>query len=142
MNMGLEESEVGRRRGMKRIVLLGSLAVSSLIASMAWAGYKNPQNVWINGGTASGTLGDARDSVDEKSSIGCGVDANTQAPGYTTVCAATDAKGNHLDCISTDKRFAHVAMSIKGDSYVLFISDRGTCTDLTVYNRSEYTPKK
>ncbi|NVJ21308.1 MULTISPECIES: hypothetical protein [Myxococcus] len=120
------------------------IAISALIGTVAWAGAKNTNTVLVNtvARTASGSLGDARNTADTQQFIGCGITTYVgSAP--TVACFAMDTSSNYVGCSSTNADLLATAQSINGDSYITFTWDAFSgCTSLSVTNASLGAPKQ
>lgn len=113
------------------------------VASYSHAGLRETRTVQINttSRTASGALGDVRNSSDANQTIGCQRNAivgSTPAVG----CRARAATGGYVGCNSNDPDLISVVGNISSDSYVNFGWDAaGVCTFITIDNDSRWAPK-
>lgn len=123
---------------------LVGIAVTALIGTAAWAGAKSTNTVLVNTGarSASGSLGDARNSADTQQFIGCSITTYVgSAPSLG--CFAMDTSSNYVGCSSTNADLVATARSINGDSYITFTWDTfSACTSLHVTNASHGAPKQ
>jgi len=124
---------------MKKAIQSLSVALFVLsIGAVAHAGSKEPWPVSINTTSrwAQGAFGDARNSSDQNQFIGCSIN-NGQA-----YCAAEDASGHFVSCVTTATAFLNALNSLNGDSALYFAyNTSGVCSSLIVYNYSYYAPK-
>jgi hypothetical protein len=129
---------------MKRIsMVLGLVAVASLVGVKAFAGYRwgSPVIIDTTNRSAQGTMGTVRASSDSVQSIGCAVRASAGNPNATVNCYATDAAGNSVQCFASDPIFAQAASAMTDDSHLVFKwNGSGTCTYLSVENYSSNAP--
>jgi len=125
----------------KRTIVVAGLAVALLaIGSLVRAGTKATGRVSITPGTlATGSLGDARASLDGNQYIGCIVQG-VPGPGWFTNCLARDAAGNTLSCQSFDPTIAQAAQAVSSMSAITFNVSGINCTSVLVGNSSYNRP--
>jgi hypothetical protein len=124
---------------MKKVIQSLSVALFVLsIGAAAHAGSKEPWPVTVSTSShwAEGALGDARNSSDSNQFIGCSVN-NGQA-----YCAAQDASGTYVSCVTTATSFLNALNSLNGGSALYFAyNTSGVCSSLIVYNYSYFSQK-
>ena len=90
---------------------------------------------------AVGMLGTARNSADNKQSIGCALSA-TSTSIVRLDCEAQNAAGRYVHCLSFNAALIAVAQSLNGDSLLDIGMDQGgNCTSLYVVNGSSMAVK-
>jgi hypothetical protein len=123
------------------------------VSAPAFAGDKQTWPVRVNisadGKTVEGTgsIGDARNSLDSNQSIGCGLYASTLVAGVKGYCNARSAGGQVASCNVTSPQLIEVIKAISSDSLISFqhpvpTSGQPTCTTITISTSSLYQPKK
>jgi hypothetical protein len=126
---------------MKKLFL--TLGACAALAAPAVAGEKSPGSVIIHPSLnmAQGAVGSARNSGDKTQRLGCTV--ITGLGWFRVDCEAVDADGNTAHCENLyDDGMRQAALSINGDSYIVFTWDRdGGCEMLEVRQNSRYEPK-
>ena len=130
---------------MKTHTLVTSVALFAVLGGVASAGFKEPAAVTIDktNRTASGGLGDARNSLDARQAIGCGVAYDAVNQKNNVNCSATDLNGNTAQCATQQAELIQIALGISGDSFLRFAWDQsGGCTNIEVINSSIFLPKK
>jgi hypothetical protein len=129
---------------MKRYsTMMALFAMTTLVGTTAWAGYRWGSEVVIDAAarSAKGTMGTVRSSADSVQSIGCAVRASTGGSTATVNCYATDSAGHDVQCNVTAPNFVQAASAITSDSTLWFKWDAaGTCTYLSVENYSSNAP--
>jgi hypothetical protein len=136
-----------------KAILSISLCVLACMSAPAFAGQKLKSDVIVTrdatGGSARGSIGTARNSLDGNQRIGCQVQATAGSTALTGVCDAASAAGGDLVfCTTTSPQLIDLIKSIGTDSYVAFSfgpaasGQNPTCTSLNVYNTSLYEAKK
>ena len=115
------------------------------LANVASAGLKQTQPVSVDlvNRVASGALGAARNSPDNRQVIGCGVEYDAVNRKNNVNCSATDAAGKTGQCATQQAELIQIALGINGDSVVQFFWDaKGSCTNIVVINSSMQDPKQ
>ncbi|WP_242107387.1 hypothetical protein [Luteimonas aquatica] len=121
---------------------LVALSIFALAATANAGQVKPSQQVVIEGGAASGSLGAARASADRLQSIGCLSDIGNAMADVWANCYATDAKGQYVYCWTDDPRMVSIVQSITPYSFVNFSWDESTrrCSSVRVRNVSDTLP--
>lgn len=121
-----------------------AVGVAVLVGAAAWAGHKSYNPVVVTSSSASGSLGNARNSTDTQQYIGCTIYAYTGGTPYVFCFANAASTGYaYVSCSSYDPAIVDAARAINGDSYIQFaFNTSGTCTSLYVLNGSHAEPKK
>jgi hypothetical protein len=130
---------------MKTRTLVTGVALSVVLGGGASAGFKQPSPVSIDSTnrSASGALGDARNSPDARQAIGCVVSYDAVNQKNNVNCVATDVNGNSAQCATQQAELIQIALGISGDSFLRFTWDHsGVCTNIEVFNSSIFLPKK
>jgi len=116
------------------VVLCGGIIA---LGSTAVAGIKNTTaTVSITGGNFSGALGVTRNSANNVEYIGCWNNGNGVAS-----CSARNAAGTFASCSTSNAGHLAAIRSFIGDSNININHSNGTCTSLSVWNYSDYSPK-
>lgn len=103
------------------------------------AGPKYMYPVSISSTSASGSLGTARNSTDNRQQIGCYVYSNYEPP--LAYCIAHSANDVWATCQTNTAKYVTAASSINGDSWISFSWTGGTCTSINIGNHSFLEPK-
>ncbi len=122
--------------------VFGVPAVAALLLGAVWAhaGARSTNEVYVGPGSASGSLGSARNSTGTKQYIGCALDAYTGSA--SVYCMAQNSVGAYGSCYSSSSRMIAALNTLNGDSNLYFSWDSsGTCTNLYITNKSDYAPK-
>jgi hypothetical protein len=134
-------------------ILLASLSALACVSAPASAGDKQTWSVrvettfdgkYIEG---SGSIGDARNSLDGNQAITCGLSASTLVAGVKGYCYARSAGGQVAACHVTSPQLLEVIKAITSDSLISFLYPAGTsgqptCTALSINTSSLYAPKR
>lgn len=134
-------------------ILLASLSALACVSAPAFAGDKQTWPVRVqptlDGKSieGSGSIGNARNSLDGNQLIGCGLYASTLVAGVRGYCNAQSAGGQVASCNVTSPQLIEVIKAITSDSVISFqhpvpTSGQPTCTTLTVATSSLYEPKR
>lgn len=134
-------------------LLLASLCALSCMSAPALAGQKLKSDVIVTrdatGGSARGSIGTARNSVDSNQRIGCQIQATSSTPGIIGLCDAASAAGGDLVfCTTTSPQLIEMIKAVGTDSYIAFSfgppipGQNPVCTSINVYNTSLYEAKK
>lgn len=110
------------------------------VLGTASAGVKDPWPVVISTTYryAQGSLGTARNSVDNYQVISC----NVQSSGWG-YCYAQDSTGAFASCYASTEQHWTAIRAINGDSAVYFDWDTsGYCGTIIVYQGSNWAPKQ
>jgi len=130
---------------MKKSLYGAGIVVAVLATSSAFAGSKGGGNVVVDSvsRTASGSLGNARNSSDTTQSIGCTVSVNPATSTTPSVqCAARDSTGKVGSCTSKSAAHIQVMAAMNSDSAVNFSWDAaGNCLNLSIGTQSNWAPK-
>ena len=127
------------KTNLKKMLSLIALSMTLLTNTVAtWAGTVSTREVVVVDNQyyryASGSMVDARYSVDNQQRIGCEFDS-----GGLLTCRARDKTGKTVSCDSQDP--AHIAelQGITDSSYIYFSASPGsrTCTLLVITNSSD-----
>ena len=132
---------------MKLRSLLWGVVAMIGVGGSAFAGAKNYGPVLINTSlrTASGSVGDARNSADSTQYIECAVQGYSASSGGSSVvvCWAQDVKRTMVSCFAFDAELRQAAAAINGDSTIQFDWDaNGRCTMIQATNGSTFSPKQ
>lgn len=105
--------------------------------NVALAGSKNDVAVIVDDTSFGGSIGGARNTEDELSSIGCSDD------GVTVFCGAVDSAGNAGSCVTSDpNHLAIVRGMTDSSSLAVVFDDTGICTGMIHSNASDFQPKQ
>jgi hypothetical protein len=128
----------------KLALALSGIALVTLAAgATARAGTKIAGQVQVNNAArwAQGSIGNARNSPDGLTELGCQVQV-IAGLGPSMNCVARDAAGFSIICTSNDPDMMSIMGAINSDSYVHFEWDaNNTCTTLYIATHSAYQPK-
>jgi hypothetical protein len=121
-----------------------AMLLVGVLAGAASAGYKNNTQVYVDpvGRVAYGTVGGARNSSDSNQRLGCAIwgSTSTELEAY---CYATDQNGVSFSCYGINANVIAAAQHATGDSWISIYGDAsGFCTEIDVYNGSQYQPKQ
>ncbi len=127
-----------------RIPTAAVLAVMVALSTTAWAGAKGGSYVSItfsgSGGSASGTMGNVRNTADTVQYIGCTL---SSGPYAVLSCSARNASGTTVACSTTAPEVTNVAHAMTSEAHIHFYWDgSGACTYLVVRTDSRYSPKQ
>ncbi len=133
-------------------ILFASLSALACVSAPAFAGDKQTWPVTVkivgDGNTIEGTgsIGNARNSLDSNQSIGCGLYASTLVSGVKGFCNARTSGGQVASCTVTSPQLLEVIKAITSDSLISFqhpvpTSGQPTCTLISVSTSSLYEPK-
>jgi hypothetical protein len=126
---------------MKNKLVFAALAAALSATAFAGARYGGP--TFIAGNQATGNLGDARSSNNDRELIGCSKYgwSGTTGPGYV-FCWAVTAEGDQLTCSSENNQaMINATAAIGTASLIMFFANKdGTCASIDVQNYSGYTP--
>lgn len=131
---------------MTRTAWLAALLGAAALGGTAYAGFKTTAwgHVVINGDTAEGSIGRARNTPNTVEFIGCNVYAYDYAGQSHTsgFCWATDAGYKYLACAThNDSQVAEAMKAVNSTSFIRFTADKnGYCTSIDVQNRSVHEP--
>lgn len=115
------------------IITIGLILVST---SSIFAGSKYDYNVSININQFSGSIGTARNSVDNLQYIGCWYYDNGDG-----TCYARNSVGTLMVCNTNSPSLLSSIRSINSDSYIRVTVNAGNCTSIFVSNASFIRPK-
>jgi hypothetical protein len=126
-----------------RIPAATVLTVMVALSTTAWAGAKGGAGVSITftggGGSASGTMGNVRNSADTVQFIGCTL---SSGPYAVVSCTARNTSGTTVACSSAAHEITSVAHAMTSDAHIQFSWDTsGACTSLSIRTDSRYAPK-
>ena len=122
-------------------VLAASVALV-MVSGLAWAGLQSNREVSVNltAGTASGSVYDARVSVDTVQYIGCMIYGSAGATP-AVFCDARNALSERVSCSSVDPALFAIAQGISASSFISFGCDEnGRIKSLVVNNSSVWLP--
>ncbi len=127
-----------------RILTAVAMTVMMAPSTTAWAGALGGTGVTItfsgSSGTASGAMGNVRNSTDTVQYIGCTVFVSG-IDGWVS-CSARDANNITVTCSSAAPAIVQVAHAMTSDARLTFNWDAsGACTDLRIHTDSRYAPK-
>ena len=136
---------------MRNTSLLAVLAATILLAAAANSGagvrwdedyvYLRTWGGTAPGGTASGSLGDVRNSSDNVQYIGCMIRGEYSPP--LAICTARNQAGVDGTCVTTNAGMVANARAVGSDSLIRFDWDSGgNCTRMTVWHNSYFGPKQ
>lgn len=132
---------------MTRTTWMAALLAAGALGGTAYAGMKTTAwgHVVINGSTAEGSIGRARNTPNTVEFIGCHLYGSEYTPGSSHksgFCWATDANYKYLMCsTNNDSAIVDVMQAVNSTSFIRFSVDRnGYCTAIEVHNRSMHEP--
>ncbi len=137
---------------MLKTKIAAALTLSLLAGTttLALAGAKGGQNVTVianadDTGEARGTMSHVRNSGNTLEFIRCEARYQTQGGaenGWTSWCAARDARGTSVNCFTFDPEFAKLVVGINGDSHIAFEFHGSVCKEVFVSHSSVWEPKQ
>ena len=124
----------------RKAVVLAAVAgvVAVAAAGAAFAGYTAPAGVTVTSTYMSGGLSAARSAPNSTEYIRCYVNGFSGDPQVG--CSAKDAAGTFKSCTTYRPAIAHAATAINSSSYLNVYFTGSECTQLIVYNGSQYLP--
>ncbi|MDC3961262.1 hypothetical protein [Polyangium jinanense] len=135
---------VVQNKGKVAIAVAGILAMGA-VTTKALAGLKVSVPVTVNlaSGTASGSIGTARNTANAIEWIGCGI-SYTTGGGPLVTCQATNTTGTSLSCVAdtTDAWMLDAVESMPSEAFISFHRNAGgRCDSIEWRNHSYFEPK-
>ena len=136
-----------RSQSKRRMAGIVAAILGLATSSLAYAGFRTFHLVQIDliSQSASGSIGDARNSADFFQYIGCSLSARNTSSHIRTSCGARNAAGVDILCDTDEDSFAPTVAAINDHSYIAF-SWRSTnlgnvCTKVLISSESTTNPK-
>ena len=128
-----------RARSKVLLLIAGCWLFVAALGGVAYAGFKQEQNVSVTATTASGSIGTARNSADTVQFIKCTIQGFTAS--NSVFCSARNSAGTSFSCTANgNATLANAVAAIGVGSRLFIVQSGGACTQIDVTNGSDWKP--